>query len=229
MTLAIMQPYLFPYLGYFQLIHAVDNFVVYDDVNYIKGGWINRNFILAQGDKQLITMSLQGAGSNQLINQIMVGGQQNKLVSTIRHNYSRAPQFATVFPLIEDILMQPEKNLGRFLDYQLRQICHYLNLHPNWYLSSSLAKDNALRGQDKVLAICEELGATHYINAAGGKALYDKEAFASRGMQLSFIQPQAVSYRQFGNQFVSNLSIIDVMMFNSQDQCAEFLGAYELS
>lgn len=228
MKLAIMQPYLFPYLGYFQLIRAVDAFVVYDDVNYIKGGWINRNFILAEGDRQLVTLPLQGASPNQLINQVTVGNRQNKLTETIRHRYGKAPQFSAVYALVESILKQHEKNLARFLDYQLRQICDYLGLHPKWYVSSSLKKDNELRGQDKVLAICEELGATHYINVPGGKSLYDREAFASRGIQLSFVQPKAVAYRQFGNEFTPNLSIIDVMMFNDKAQCAKLLEEYEL-
>jgi hypothetical protein len=228
MKLAIMQPYLFPYLGYFQLIRAVDAFVVYDDVNYIKGGWINRNFILAGGDRQLITLPLQGSSPNQLINQVAVGNRQNKLIETIRHRYGKAPQFSAVYALVENILKQHEKNLARFLDYQLRQICDYLGLHPTWYVSSSLKKDNELRGQDKVLAICEELGATHYINVPGGKSLYDREAFASRGTQLSFVQPKAVAYRQFCNEFTPNLSIIDVMMFNDKAQCAKLLEEYEL-
>lgn len=228
MKLAIMQPYLFPYLGYFQLIRAVDAFVVYDDVNYIKGGWINRNFILAEGDRQLITLPLQGASPNQLINQVTVGNRKNKLTETIRHRYGKAPQFSAVYALVENILKQHEKNLARFLDYQLRQICDYLGLHPKWYVSSALKKDNELRGQDKVLAICKELGATHYINVPGGKSLYDREAFASRGMQLSFVQPKAVAYRQFGNEFTPNLSIIDVMMFNDKAQCARLLEEYEL-
>ena len=228
MKLAVMQPYLFPYLGYFQLIRAVDAFVVYDDVNYIKGGWINRNFVLSESDKQLITLPLQGASPNQLINQVTVGNRHNKLIETIRHRYGKAPQFSAVFALVENILNQQEKNLARFLEYQLRQVCDYLGLHPTWYVSSSLKKDNELRGQDKVLAICEELGATHYINMPGGKSLYNREAFASRGIQLSFIQPKAVAYRQFANEFTPNLSIIDVMMFNDQAQCAKLLEEYEL-
>jgi hypothetical protein len=228
MKLAIMQPYLFPYLGYFQLIRAVDAFVVYDDVNYIKGGWINRNLILAQGSKQLITLPLQGASPNQLINQVAVGGRPEKLLETIRHCYAKAPQFSTVFPLVEKILLQEEKNLARFLDQSLRLVCEHLGLHPRWHVSSVLNKDNELRGQDKVLVICKELGATHYINVPGGKALYDQETFASRGVRLSFIQPKAVSYRQFANEFVPNLSIIDVMMFNDQEHCRKLLEEYEL-
>lgn len=223
-----MQPYLFPYLGYFQLIRAVDTFLIYDDVNYIKGGWINRNYILAQGNKFLVTLPLEGASSNQLINQVVVRDFQGKILKTIRQCYSKAPQFTMVFPLVEEILLQQEKNLARFLDYGLRQICNYLDLHPRWQSSSTLDKDNELRGQEKVLAICEELGTTHYVNAPGGRNLYDCENFAKKGIQLSFIQPMPVYYRQFGNTFVPNLSIIDVMMFNNQEQCRKLVEGYEL-
>ncbi len=223
-----MQPYLFPYLGYFQLIRAVDAFVVYDDVNYIVRGWINRNFILEQGNRLMITLPLQGASQNLLINEVMVSSRQHKLLSTIRHNYAKAPYFKAVFPMLEDIFLQQEKNLARFLDYQLRRVCDYLGLAPRWHVSSSLNKDNSLRGQNKVLAICEELGAKHYINVPGGKSLYDHAAFANHGMQLFLIQPRPVSYRQFGKEFVPNLSIIDVMMFNDKDQCAALLEEYEL-
>jgi hypothetical protein len=226
--LAIMQPYLFPYLGYFQLIKAVDAFVVYDDVNFITRGWINRNYILIQGKRQLLTLPLQGASQNQFVNQILVGGKPKKLVETIRQSYSKAPQFASVFPLVEDVLMQQEPNLSRFLYYSLTQICDYLELRPVWHVSSDLKKDSKLRGQDKVLAICEELGATHYINVPGGRGLYDRGVFLSKGMQLSFIQPRPVCYRQFANEFEPNLSIIDVMMFNSKEQCTKLLWEYDL-
>jgi hypothetical protein len=223
-----MQPYLFPYLGYFQLIRAVDALVVYDDVNFIKGGWINRNFILARGAKQLLTLPLQGASPNLLINQVEVGGRPEKLLESIRHCYSKAPHFATVFPMLEDILRQQENNLARFLDHELRQICDYLGLHPTWHISSALNKDNELRGPEKVLAICEELGASHYINVPGGKELYDRENFERKGLQLSFIQPRPIEYRQFDKPYVPNLSIIDVMMFNDQEQCARLLEEYDL-
>lgn len=227
MRLAIMQPYLFPYLGYFQLIRAVDAFVVYDDVNFIKGGWINRNNILSGNDRQLITLPLQGASPNKLINQIEVGGQ-HKILQSIRHSYGKAPHFGAVYPLLEEILTYPEKNLANFLDHQLRRICAYLGLQPQWHISSGLKKDNGLRGQDKVLSICAELGATQYINAPGGKDLYAHDAFEAQGIKLSFIQPRAVSYRQFGTGFVPYLSIIDVMMFNDKAQCARLLEEYDL-
>jgi len=228
MKVAVMQPYFFPYLGYFQLIQAVDAFVVYDDVNYIKKGWINRNYILTKDDKQLLTIPLKDASQNRLINEIEMCAMNRKNIETIRQRYYKAPQFSCIFPLVEDIMMQSEKNLARFLNYGLRGVCHYLDLHPRWYISSTLKKDNKLKGQEKILAICEELKATHYINAPGGRNIYDKKVFTSRGIQLSFIQPKSIAYCQFGNKFLPNLSIIDVMMFNNKEQCTKLLKEYEL-
>ncbi|WP_191832908.1 WbqC family protein [Pseudomonas fluorescens] len=227
MKLAIMQPYLFPYLGYFQLIRAVDAFVVYDDVNFIKGGWINRNYILSNGDRQLITLPLQGASQNKRINQIEIGAQ-HKILQIIRHNYSKAPYFKDIYPMLEDILRYESSNLAHFLDYQLRSICSYLGLSPQWHISSGLKKNSELRGQDKIIAICQELGATHYINMPGGTALYDLEAFASQDLRLSFIAPRVVSYKQLDKVFLPNLSIIDVMMFNDKERCAHLLQEYDL-
>ncbi len=224
-----MQPYLFPYVGYFQLIRAVDTFVVYDDVHYIKGGWINRNKILVQNKAHLFTLNVTGASSNRLINEVQVGSNRLRLLKTIYQSYSKAPQFDSIFPIIEEIMLHQEKNLAKFLDHGLRRICRHLDLNPQWRISSSLQKDHSLRGQAKVIAICEELGATHYINSSGGKDLYNRDDFANKGIKLSFIQPKPVTYCQSGNPFVSNLSIIDSMMFNSLDVIRTCISSnYEL-
>ena len=229
MKLAIMQPYLFPYLGYFQLIHAVDVFVVFDDVNYINRGWINRNNILAKGEAQLFTMELKQASQNKLINEIGVGGGNEKLIRTIQLSYSKAPYFQQAFSIIEDILNQKEMNLAQFLDYQLRAICAYFGLSPLWKTSSQLRKDKDLREQEKILAICEELEAKHYINLPGGKDLYDQKTFEARGIELSFIQSKPITYLQFNSEFIPQLSIIDVMMFNSPDAIKDkILNSYEI-
>lgn len=229
MNLAIMQPYLFPYLGYFQLIHAVDTFVVYDDVNFIKGGWINRNFILSQGEKARITLELRGASPNRLINEVGIVRNRTKLLRTLRESYSRAPCFPEVYPLIEEILTFENSNLAHFLDHSLRRLCGYLGLAPTWRLSSDIEKDSSLRGQDKVLALCSALGAEHYVNLPGGERLYDPGVFENAGIRLSFIHPGDVIYDQRVAGFVPNLSIIDVAMFNSGDECRHLLTDYTLA
>lgn len=228
MKLAVMQPYLFPYLGYFQLIKAVDTFVVYDDVNFIKQGWINRNNILANGGKQMITLELSGASSFKRINEIKVGGNRAKLLKTISQSYCKAPIFQEVFPMIEAIFGNRDDNLATFIDASLRTIADYLNLPTRFVLSSRLEKDDTLKGQEKVLHICEILDADVYINAIGGMELYSRGDFRGKDIELFFLQSGDVRYRQFADDFVPNLSIIDVLMFNAKEEISKLLGNYEL-
>jgi hypothetical protein len=228
MKVAIMQPYLFPYIGYFQLINAVDIFVLYDDVTFIKGGWINRNFILSQGVKSLITLQLQGASSNVLINQVKVGKNRAKLSKTIQQSYSKAPCFSTVFPLVQDVLSNEEMNLAKFIYYGLRKICAYLDIETKLYLSSELNKNTSLRGQEKVLDICKVLNADQYINMIGGYSLYRRDCFANQGIKLSFLEPKNIFYTQQSDSFEPLLSVIDVMMYNRKIKCADYLKEYVL-
>ena len=183
MTLAIMQPYLFPYIGYWQLINAVDVFVIFDDVNFIKKGYINRNLILVGGKSQQFTLELIGASQNKLINEIEVGNNSQKLLKTIEMSYKKAPYFDNVYPIIEDILNNKEKNLAKFIGYSLEQISSYLKLNTKFIYSSDIEKDNSLKAQDKILDICKKLNATSYMNAIGGQELYSKEIFKENGIE----------------------------------------------
>ncbi len=221
-----MQPYLFPYIGYWQLINAADTFVIYDDVNYIKKGYINRNAIL-EGDKaKLFTLELLGASQNRLINEIEVGNNAKRLLRTIAQNYKRAPYFETVFPMIEKILIHEEKNLAKYLENSLLDITDYLGIKTKIIFSSSIEKDNSLRAEAKVIDICKSVGATDYINAIGGQDLYDKESFMDHGLGLEFIKSDLDVYKQFDGDFVSHLSIIDIMMFNAKETIAAMLESY---
>lgn len=226
--LAIMQPYFFPYIGYFQLMNAVDAFVIYDDVGFVKRSWINRNYILAQGKKARFTLQLQGASQNVLINEVGVGLNKARLLKTLRHAYSRAPEFEAVFPLIEEIMASPNASLAEFLYFSLRRVCEWLGIDLKWYVSSSIKKDNSLKAQEKIIDICKSLGADHYVNLPGGRSLYDRNEFSNHGIQLSFIEPQLAEYQQGIDGFVSGLSIIDVMMFNSRSRCKELLKGYSI-
>ncbi len=228
MTLAIMQPYLFPYIGYWQLINAVDTFVIYVDVNFIKQGYINRNSILSNGKSQVITMELIGASSNKLINEIEVGNNREKLLKTIKQNYTKAPSFDKVYPIIENIINQNEKNLAKFIGYSLERICEYLEVDTKFVYSSNIKKDNTLKAQDKILEMCNILKADKYINAIGGQELYNKEIFKENGIELNFLKIELVEYKQFKNDFVPYLSIIDILMFNSKDEIKNMLVRYEL-
>lgn len=228
MKIAIMQPYFFPYLGYFQLMKAVEVFVVYDDVCYIKQGWINRNYIQIHGVKHLLTLSLKGASSFKLINQIAVGGNRDKLLKTICQSYTRAPYFGEVYPLVESCVNSEYDNLAQYLANGLLILAHYLGIRTKCILSSGIEKDTALKGQDKVLSICKALHANAYVNPPGGKTLYSPEDFRKNHVDLYFLIPKQIAYPQTGNEFIPNLSIIDALMFNSREEVKSFLTQYEL-
>ncbi len=224
-----MQPYFFPYLGYFQLMAAVDVFVIYDDVSYINRGWVNRNNILANGQAQRINLALGHRSQNLNLNQIDVVDTGVTLLKTLAQCYGKAPYFHSEFPMLEAVIQHQDRNLGNYLTNLLQSVSTALGMQTQFLRSSALRKDNALKGQEKVLAICEELQATHYINAIGGRELYQAAAFSQHSMELSFLQTRNVSYRQFGKAFVPHLSIIDVLMFNGPEERAQLLAEYDLT
>lgn len=222
-----MQSYFFPYIGYFQLIHAVDKFVIYDDVNYIKQGWINRNRILLNGKEFLITLKLDKAGSFKLINNINIIDNKTKMLKTIKQAYCKAPYFSEVFSLLEKIFHCKEQNLSKFLINSIVLLCKYLDINTKILISSDFKKDNKLKGEAKVIHICKLLKADQYINAIGGMELYSKENFKKEGIDLKFIKSKPVKYEQFDNEFVTSLSIIDVLMFNHVSKVNNFLNEIE--
>lgn len=229
MKLAIMQPYFFPYIGYWQLISVVDSFVVYDDVTYIKQGWINRNYILVNNKKHLITLDVFGASSNRLICDVKVGKRKNKILKTIEQNYHKAPYFDTAYQLIKNAFDIDEIFISKFLFFSIKILIEYLDLNTKIFFSSEIEKDNSLSGENKVIEICKKLNATHYYNPIGGKFLYSHKHFNLNKIQLSFIEPMPVNYRQFSEIFIPNLSIIDLLMFNSKNEISDMLNKYKLS
>lgn len=228
MKVAIMQPYLFPYIGYFQLINAVDEFVVYDDVNFIKQGWITRNSILVNKKKYNFILKVEGASSFKKINEITLVKNDKKLLKTIEQEYKKAPYFSVVFPIIQKILTTNENNLSKFLIFSLREIANYLQIDTIFRISSEIDKNNELKSQDKVIAICKKIKAKNYVNAIGGLELYDKDIFNKNNIRLNFIKTESVQYTQFDNDFIPWLSIIDVIMFNSVAEVNNMLCQYEL-
>lgn len=232
MKTVIMQPYLFPYLGYWQMIAYADAFVLFDDVNFINRGWINRNNILLNGKSYMFTLPLVSASQNKLINQIDVTHDEKdvqKILKTIEQAYRKAPYFSDVFPLIVEILNYEQRNLKFFLMNQFQRIFDYLGLNnTKLLLSSDIEKNNSLKAQDKIIDICKKLGTKQYINAIGGVELYDKNRFAQEGMELYFIKMILTPYSQFKGEFVPYLSIIDVLMFNDKMKVREMLKDFEL-
>lgn len=228
----LMQPYLFPYLGYFQLISISDLFVIHDDVQFIKGGWINRNRILLEDRDKLFTFPIQKASSDLEINKRNFAPgfkeHKDKLKRLLEIAYSRAPYYNSVIEVINEVLECEDLNIEVFILKSLRIVSDYLSISTEFIMSSEIEKDETLKGQDRVIEINRLLGSTHYINPIGGMELYSKEAFRKAGIELSFLRMRPVIYKQYDNEFVPNLSIIDVMMFNSREKIKELLGEYDL-
>ena len=228
MKLGVMQPYFLPYIGYFQLIKTVDRYVIADDLNYIKQGWINRNYILLCGRPFMFHLALIEASINKKINEIYVAEEQSKLLKTIEVNYKKAPCFNQVFPMIESIIRYEDRNLGRFVGNSIVKIADYLRLDTEFIYNSEHECEQTLKGQDLLISNCLLYGAKTYINAIGGMELYDKDTFKKAGIDLFFLKAHPIKYKQFNHTFIPNLSILDVLMFNSVEETNDLLTQFEL-
>jgi hypothetical protein len=235
MKLAIMQPYLFPYIGYFQLINAVDKFVIYDDVNFIKQGWINRNTILVQEKRYLFTVPLINQSSFSKINEIFVNNNlynswRAKTLRTLEQSYKKAPFFKEIYDLVVNVLDIDMEviDIATLARKSLLETSKYLDINTEFVFTSSIYENQELSGKTRVIDICRKEKALQYINPIGGQELYDRESFRRNELELSFIKTLPLEYKQFKNEFAPWLSIIDVLMFNSIEETKLLLNKYEL-
>lgn len=234
MKLAIMQPYLFPYIGYWQLIGAVDEFVILDDVNYIKRGFINRNSILINGVPYRFAIPISHASQNRLIMDTKLNfswDDKKNFLKKIELAYKKAPEYENVMPMLQDIIQNPENDLTQYIYYQLKKICEYMKIETKFKFSSKIEKNNDLKGQDRIIEICKKENADIYINPCGGRKLYDRGKFYDNGIELFFIEMQenVIAYDQRTDTFIRNLSIIDGLMNAPYDIIRQLLEGYSLT
>lgn len=233
MKIAIMQPYIYPYIGYFQLINLVDVFVFYDDVNFIKRGYINRNYILNNNERKGFVVPCKKISQNKKINEVQVlfdDKNKQKFLNQLNHSYSKAPYFEDVYFLIESFLSSfTDVFVSQMAIGTVKTVCNYLGIETKFKKSSEFySESTSLRGSDRILHICKKELAQDYINPIGGKELYDKSVFKKEQIRLNFIKSNKTIYKQYDNDFVPFLSVIDVMMFNSVGDIQKMLNDYEL-
>lgn len=233
MKIAVMQPYTFPYIGYFQLIHAVDTFVFYDDVNFIKKGFINRNAILVNKERHQFVIPCKGVSQNKAINTIELSfdlKSRSKLLKSIKLAYKKTDNFDIIYPIVEEILRDESlETIADFAIYSVYLVCDYLGITTRLKRSSKdFPISKSLGTSERIIAICKAENATNYINPIGGIELYDKSDFKGQGIDLHFLKSLNVPYQQFDHDFVPWLSIIDVLMFNSKEDISDMLNAFEL-
>ena len=227
-TVAIMQPYFFPYLGYFQLLHAADTFVLLDNVQMITRGWVHRNRILLAGEPHFLGVPLQNKTQRQLICETKISASpwQENFLKTLHHAYCRAPFYSTVIEVIQSVLASPGESIAALARQSIEKICQYLGEHRSLEWASAIPLADDVKGTARILQLCTYLNATHYVNLPGGKELYQQADFVLKKMDLKFLSPTLTPYKQFNNDFVSALSMIDVLMFNSVEEVLAKLQEY---
>jgi len=232
MKIAIMQPYSFPYLGYFQLVNSVDVFLFLDDVSFINKGWINRNFLLVNGKSFLFTFPCEKVSVNKKImntNIFLTEKSIDKFLKTIKHSYRKAPNFVDVFSLIENIMYSQYTTIAEFSELSIKIISDYLDINTKFGKVSEKYSEIDSTGSKRIIDICQKQNCVKYINLIGGQNLYNKKEFETKGIELKFIQSDKIYYRQFNSDFIPNLSIIDVLMFNDIDEVKILLSKYRLT
>jgi hypothetical protein len=231
-TIAIMQPYFFPYIGYFQLINAVDEFVIYDDIKFTKKGWINRNRILVNGKDEYITLTLKKDSDFLNVNERFLSetwvNDRKKMLNKIHECYRKAPYYKDCIGMIENCILFEDENLFSFIFNSVKQIVGYLDITTKIIVSSTLNIDSQYKNADKVLEICKKMGANNYINPIGGIELYSKAFFYENEININFQKSNPIEYIQFNNAFVPWLSIMDVLMFNNKERIKLYLKEFVL-
>lgn len=233
MKLAIMQPYFFPYIGYFQLIYAADKFVFYDDVNYIKGGWINRNRILVNNKPRYFTVPLNKPSSfiktaNTEIKSPDFLLWKRKMYKTLEQNYGKSPFYQEIMEIVRNVLESEESSIGELAKRSVVEVLKYLEIDKEIVWSSNIYGNSILKREERILDICDSEKAEIYYNLIGGISIYDKQEFKNRNIQLEFLKPQLMKYDQPVEEFVSSLSILDILMNNSRGKVEKMLLNYVL-
>jgi hypothetical protein len=232
-----MQPYIFPYLGYFQLIQSVNTFVFYDDVNYIKGGWINRNNIWNNGLAMKFSVPLVAPSQNKwiketLVNKVEYAAWKKKFLKTIEYNYKNAPFYPEALIILQSTLEQAEDNecsIARLAMHSIETVCGYLEMPQKFLVSSDLDEPfSGIDRADRLIAITKSLGDNHYINAQGGIELYSKPYFSSKGVKLEFVKPYLPCYNPGGRIYIPGLSIIDLIMNLNKAELRTMFCSYEI-
>lgn len=236
MKLGIMQPYFFPYLGYFALIKYTDKWIVFDTVQYIERGWINRNRIInpTKPEDMYINIPLENHHRDILIKDVLISNNENykeKILSQLWTSYKkRANYFNNVYKLVEDVLSLNTRSITELNVYALKKVNDYLNIPFNYEIFSkmNLTIDEVHDSGEWALNISKALNASEYVNPPGGIELFAKEKFAQNDIALKFLRINLKPYNQKKAKFIEGLSIIDVMMFNNTETINKMLEDYEI-
>ncbi|MDX7998861.1 WbqC family protein [Xenorhabdus sp. Reich] len=235
MKLSIMQPYFFPYIGYFSLIAKADKFIIFDTPQFMRKSWIARNRILKLGGGSVyIKVPLMKSPLDTSIKEIKINNDiqwKNQIISQLDIYRKRAPYFKETIELVKHCLSEHHDSISELNENILRKICDYLDIKTEICIYSKFDKiiDNVNSPDEWALNICKSLGANTYINAIGGKSFFNYEKYKEGNVNLFFIEQPLIQYKQIEKEFEPGLSIIDVLMFNKPIEAMNMINASYLT
>jgi hypothetical protein len=230
MKIGIMQPYFLPYIGYFALINAVEKFIYLDDVQYMRRGWVNRNRLKIVNKWQYFTIPVKKNSLTSNINEVYITDDKKyieKFKESIRHSYSKTPYYQEIIKLLYAFII-PGQNISEMNIQLTNEICDYLEIKTEMLISSQINQNGEKKGAEKIVEICKIVNGDHYINPIGGIKLYSKERFQKAEIKLNFFNANEIRYFQGNHEFIPNLSIVDLLMWNSKKDIQSFLNDFIL-
>lgn len=235
MRVAINQPYFFPYLGYFSLIKQTEQFVLLDEVQFIKQGWIHRNRVLSEGGSwNYIRVPLEKYRQKDLISEVRINNKEewrNEIFKHLLYYKKRAPYYQETIDTVEKALNIDTDSIVRLNEHSLRVICNYIGIPADFkiFTEMGLVVERSEAPDEVPLNICEALGnVTEYWNLEGGASFYDRSKFEKAGIAIKFLKSNLLEYPQIQGGFEKALSILDVMMFNEPKKIRDMLDDFIL-
>jgi hypothetical protein len=211
-TVAVMQPYLFPYIGYYQMAAMADHFVFLDDANFIVRGFVNRNQMLMNGKAHRFTEPVTDASQNRAIKSHRYPDRGKTLLKLLKDAYRSAPRSQPALQLIEQVFEEGDGNVAATNASSIQRALEYAGLQRRWHRSSDILPQGQFKGSRWIIEICHRLNASRYLNLPGGRSLYESADFENAGIALQFVEPVFTTYHQI-SPFVRGLSMIDILMW----------------
>jgi hypothetical protein len=233
MILAAMQPYFFPYLGYFSLIDYSDQFILFDPVQHIRHGWIERNRVLKPGEGwQYVSVPLEKHSRGTLIKDLQIKNAsdwQDRILRQLQHYKKRSPYYANTMEVLKACFSEEFTSIVKLNEKCLVEVCNYLGIEYNFRIFSEmeLKIGPVHHAGEWALRISEAMGAAEYVNPPGGEEIFDKKQFNDAGIELKFLKSRLPEYSQRRPVFENGLSIIDVMMFKSAEEIRDMIDDYD--
>jgi hypothetical protein len=213
-----MQPYFLPYIGYFQLIKSADIFVLADEYQYTKKGWINRNRAILNKRVETFTLAVSSDGDCISEKKLHSPEDNKSLFRKIKQSYVDAPHSQTINVRLEEILLSEKAYLFPLIEYSIATICEFLAIDTQILRLSDLDNNKELNGIDRVQDIVKNLGGDTYLNPEGGREIYKTDAFNCNGLELEFLEHKPKPYPQLIPGFIDRLSIIDLLYMNNNTE-----------